>query len=192
MEPVRSSKYYRRREAKTNSDYSEYCASIKTPIVTTRFNNDTWMENIEYRKTHPMLGCIYATPEMNSDKMVPESILFVLEMNNDQNRIMGIGMVRNRALIKKHRVYTNENYNRYAYVGKHRIDREEMTVEEDTIMRAFDALCFTGARHMKRLQGIKSFPTDMLYRCKHIKDLVAFVREMFKTRLEKNETAAPI
>jgi len=184
-EPRRSSKYYRRLEAKTNSDYTEYCASIKTPIVTTRFNTSTWDENVEYRKKFPTLGCIYPTPEINSNRIVQESIMFVLEMNNDSNKIMGIGMVRNHALIKKHRVYSNENYNRYAYVGKQRIDRADMTEEEDTIMRAFDALCFTGARHMKRLQGIKSFPTDMLYKCKSIVDLVNFVRNMFKSRLEK-------
>ena len=61
---------------------------------------------------------------------------------------------------------------------------KDMTEEEDTVMRAFDALCFTGARHMKRLQGIKAFPTDMLYKCKSIIDLVDFVRNLFKKRLE--------
>lgn len=184
IEPKRTSKSMRRREARLNGDYKEYCASIKTPLVTTRFNTNTWNENIEYRKKHPTLGCVYATPDINSGRIAPESVLFVLEMNNDRNRIMGIGMVRNHAFVKKHRVYSNENYNRYAYVGKNRIDREDMTNEEDTIMRAFDALCFTGARHMKRLQGIKAFPTDMLYKCKSIIDLVDFVRNLFKKRLE--------
>ena len=183
-DPRQSSKARRRREARTNSDYGEYCASIKTPLVTTRFNNTTWNENIEYRKKHPVLGCVYATPDINSARIAPESILFVLEMNNDMNRIMGIGMVRNHAFVKKHRVYSNDNYNRYAYVGKNRIDRDDMTEEEDTMMRAFDALCFTGARHMKRLQGIKAFPTDMLYKCKEIVDLVDFVRNMFKKHME--------
>ena len=97
---------------------------------------------------------------------------------------MGIGMVRNHVIIHKHRVYSNENYNRYAYLGKHRIDRSSMNEEEEIVMRAFDALCFKGARHMKRLQGIKAFPTDMLYKCKRIMDLVEFVRTMFKRRLE--------
>jgi hypothetical protein len=180
---IKSSKYNRNRYFKYNSDYIEYCASIKTPILTTRFNDSTWNENKEYRLKHPKIGCIYPTPERNSERILPDSILFILEMNNDKNKIMGIGMVRNHAIIKKHRVYSNENYNRYAYVGKDRIDRGDMTEEENTIMRAFDALCFTGARHMKRLQGIKQFPTDMLYKCKSIVNLVDFVRNMFKTRM---------
>jgi len=180
----RSSKYYRRREAKTNSEYIEYCNSIRTPIVTTRFNNESWNENDKYRLNYPNIGCVYATPEMNSDRIGPDCILFVLEMNNEINRIMGVGMVRNHVIIKKHRVYSNENYNRYAYVGKHRIDRNEMNEEEEMIMRVFDILCFKGSRHMKRLQGIKAFPMDMLYRCKGIMDLVEFIRKMFKSRLE--------
>lgn len=180
----RSSKYNRRQAAKMNSEYIEYCNSMRTPIVTTRFNNESWNENELYRLKYPTIGCIYATPEMNSERIRSDCILFVLEMNNEENKIMGIGMVRNHVIIHKHRVYSNENYNRYAYLGKHRIDRSSMNEEEEIVMRAFDALCFKGARHMKRLQGIKAFPTDMLYKCKRIMDLVEFVRTMFKRRLE--------
>ena len=185
-EPRKTSKYYRRREAKENSDFKEYCASVKSHIVTTRFNNNTWVENEAYRTQYPVLKCVYATPELNSERFLPDGVLFVLEMNNDTNRLMGIGMVRNRAIVKKHRVYSNENYNRYAYVGKHRIDRKDMTVEEEVVARVFDVLCFTGARHMKRLQGIKAFPMDMLYKCKSIMDLVEIVKTMFRRRMDKN------
>ena len=184
-EPRKTSKYYRRREAKENSDFKEYCASAKSHIVTTRFNNNTWVENEAYRTQYPVLKCVYATPELNSERFLPDGVLFVLEMNNDTNRLMGIGMVRNRAIVKKHRVYSNENYNRYAYVGKHRIDRKDMTAEEEVVARVFDVLCFTGARHMKRLQGIKAFPMDMLYKCKSIMDLVEFVKTMFRRRMDK-------
>jgi len=98
---------------------------------------------------------------------------------------MGIGMVRNHAIVNKHQVYSNGNYNRYVYVGKNRIDREDMTDDEETIMQVFDILCFKGNRHMKRGQGLKSFPVDMLYRCSKRLDLIQFVSEMFKSRLSK-------
>ena len=61
-----------------------------------------------------------------------------------------------------------------------------MTAEEERIMKVFDVLCFTGSRHMKRLQGIKAFPIDMLYRCSKIMDLIDFISKMFKRRLEPN------
>jgi hypothetical protein len=185
-EPKLSSKYLRRRLFSTNADLISYKNSVRNFIVTTRFNDSTWSENDEYRKEHTKIGCIYPTPELNNAKIISDAILFVLEMNNDKNRIMGIGMVRNRAIVKKHRVYANENYNRYAYLGRIRIDRSEMTAEEERIMKVFDVLCFTGSRHMKRLQGIKAFPIDMLYRCSKIMDLIDFISKMFKRRLEPN------
>ena len=59
-----------------------------------------------------------------------DSAVFVLEMNNDKNKIMGIGMVRNHPVLNKYRVYKNNNYNRYVYTGKHYINREAMNPQE--------------------------------------------------------------
>ena len=111
--------------------------------------------------------------------------MFVLEMNNDENKIMGIGMVMNKPRINRYSVYENGNYNRYSFVGNHRIDRAQMNEEEIVIMRVFDILCFTGNRHMKRGQGLTMFPVDMLYKCHKKVDLIEFIRNMFKTRFSK-------
>jgi hypothetical protein len=180
-----SSKRRRRMQYSLNGSLRNYHTNLKYTLTTTRFNNSTWSENRRFLNGNPALGCIYPTPEENSSKINVNAPLFVLEMNNEENRIMGVGMVRNRAIVKKYRVYSNENYNRYAYLGRNRIDRGEMTAEEERIMKVFDILCFTGARHMKRLQGIKAFPVDMLYRCSKILDLVEFIVQMFKTRQNK-------
>jgi hypothetical protein len=74
-------------------------------------------------------------------------------------------------------------YNRYIYHGKHHIARNQMTEYEERIMKVFDILCFTGNKHMKRGQGIKSFPIEMLYKCSRTLDLVSFICEMFKSRM---------
>ena len=37
--------------------------------------------------------------------------MFVLAMDNDTNKIVGIGMVRNHEYINKYTVYQNSNYN---------------------------------------------------------------------------------
>jgi hypothetical protein len=62
-----------------------------------------------------------------------------------------------------------------------------MSEDEETIMKAFDIICFKGNKHMKRGQGLKSFPTDILYRCSKRMDLVEFISEMFRKRLSKNK-----
>jgi hypothetical protein len=161
----------------------EYRKQLRNFLLTTRFNNSTWNENVQYRKTHPKIGCIYCCPDQVSQAIPIESVMFILEMNNDTNKIMGIGLVRNHAAINQYTVYEEGNYNRFVYTGKTRIDREEMSEQEEQVMKIFDILCFTGNRHMKRGQGLKSFPIDMLYRCSKRIDLVKFISEMFKTRL---------
>jgi hypothetical protein len=164
-----------------------YKRGLKNYILTSRFNTHTWNENANFRKNNGKLGCIYCAPIPITTEIPIDSILFILEMNNDTNKIMGVGMIRNHPICNKYFVYENGNYNRYVYVGKHRIDRSEMSEEEDTIMRVFDILCFTGNKHMKRGHGLKTFPMNMLYRCSKIMDLVDFVNGMFKKRITKKE-----
>ena len=109
--------------------------------------------------------------------------MFVLEMNNDTNQIVGIGMVKNRAIRDKYKVYENGNYNRYVFVGNNRIDRTDMNDDEESVMQLFDRLCFKGNRHMKRGQGLRSFPVELLYELSKKLDLTKFIVEMFKKRM---------
>jgi hypothetical protein len=163
----------------------DYRAQLKHHLTTTRFNNKTYAENEEYRKQNPKIGCVYPTPEPNGPTIPHEAKMFVLEMNNEQNRIMGIGLVTNKPIYNKYHVYSEAKYNDFAYIGKYRIDRSEMEEKEESVMKVFDILCFKGARHMKRLSGLKAFPLDMLYNCSYVFDLVIFITEMFKTRISR-------
>jgi hypothetical protein len=181
----KSSKTQRRQQTKTNDGLREYYTKHSSVLMTTRFNDNTWTENTNYRKTHSKYGCIYPTPQQTNESIEANKILFVIEMNNDTNKIMGIGMVKNTVLIKKHRVYSNENYNRYAYIGKYRIDRSEMTEDEIKVFQDLDSMCFKGANHLKRLQGIKAFPMDRLYqyKCENTIDIIEHITNMFKQRI---------
>lgn len=154
-------------------------------LLTSRFNNSTFQENTTFRSKNPKIGCVYCSPDPISQEINIDTVLFILEMNNDTNKITGIGMVRNHPQINKYMVYNNRNYNRYVYVGKYRIDRNDMSEMEERVMKVFDHLCFKGTRHMKRGQGLKSFPVDMLYRCMRTMDLVKFISEMFKRKIDK-------
>jgi hypothetical protein len=137
-------------------------------------------------KEQPNMGCVYCSPSPICKEIAVESILFILEMNNEKYKIMGVGMVRNHPYIQMFSVYSNPNYNRYSYKGKHHIAREEMSEKEEQIFTVFDILCFTGNHHMKRGQGLKAFPIDILYKCKNTLDLVGFIAQMFKKRISPN------
>ena len=162
----------------------EYKLGLKHYLLTSRFNNKTWQENEQYRHIQQHIGCIYCAPDPIAAHISPDKIIFMLEMNNETNRIVGIGMIRNHPLCQKNDVYEHGNYNRYSYVGKHRIDRNQMNDEEERIMKIFDILCFTGNKHMKRGNGLKTFPLDILYRCSKKIDLVDSVCDMFKNHIK--------
>jgi len=161
----------------------DYKKRAKKFILTSRFTDATWRENINFRTKYKNIGCVYCCPDPISNQIPLESVNFVLEMNNDTNKIMGIGFIKNKPSTKHYFVYDNDNYNRYSYIGSHRIDRTEMTEEEDRIMQVFDILCFYGNTHMKRAQGLKAFPMDMLYKMSQKLDLVKFINQMFKARI---------
>jgi hypothetical protein len=167
---------------------TDYKKEFRNFLLTSRFNNNTWTENELFRNKNPNFNCIYCSPDPISQNIPIDSVLFILEMNNDTNKIMGIGMVRNHPVLNKFFVYENGNYNRYVYAGKNRIDRTTMSEEEEKVMMVFDILCFKGNRHMKRSHGLKSFPVDMLYRCSKKLDLLKFIANMFKIRLAAKNT----
>jgi hypothetical protein len=158
--------------------------SFQHYILTSRFNTKTWNENRNFIEKTAKLECIYCAPGPVNSCIPIEAKLFVLEMNNDINRIMGIGLVINHPRIQKYDVYETGNYNRYSFVGKYRIDRIEMNEEEERIMKLFDILCFTGNTHMKRGDGLKMFPIKMLYNISFKFDLVNFIVEMFRRKFK--------
>lgn len=168
-------------------------------IATTRFNNETWdenqqyikkmeimekmekMEKIEIQSSVKKIKCIYPVSEINCN-LPQQTVFFVLEMNNEINKIMGIGLVKNTPVYNKYKVYKNPIYNQFAFVGYYRIDRSEMDETEEIIMRVFDYFCFKGNSHLKRLKGIKIFPCKILDKCNNIMNLLEFVSQMFRKR----------
>jgi hypothetical protein len=161
-----------------------YRGQLNKFIVTSRFNNFTWTENEYYRGKHKNINCIYCAPELVTKTIPLDAIMFVIEMNNDTNKTLGIGLVRNRATSGLYNVYEDGNYNRYVYAGKTRINRADFTQHEEEVFKIVDKILFTGTQHMKRGQGLRSFPIKTLYECSKKKmDLVNYVSTMFKTRM---------
>jgi len=159
----------------------------KQTIMTTRFNNITYIENLSFREKHTKIKCVYCSPHKVANHILFDSTLFVLEMNNDTNKILGVGMVKNHPHVGKYRVYGESNYNRYVYTGSYRIDRIQFTNDEEKIIKFFDIVCFTGNKHMKRGQGLTIFPMETVLRIFKFCgiNLVDYIRNMFLSRIEK-------
>jgi hypothetical protein len=180
------------RTFKDRPTIGEYKSNMKSILATTRFNNKTYQENrifLETTKDIPQkVKCLYNCSIPIASTIPVFSNLFVLEMNNETNQIMGIGLIKNQSPeYNKYPIYSDPKYNQYSYQGSYRIDRSELTEPELAIVRVLEAWCFRGRRHLKRLQGIKAFPYDILYDHKTTTDhdIVIEIADMFKTRFLK-------
>jgi len=132
-------------------------------IVTSRFNKETWRENCEYRERMEYPGCIYNSPQQLSSKIHPNSLVFVIEMNNSTNQIQGIGLIFNKVhLDKYYKVYQIGNYNRYTYLGDHRIDRHDLLADHPALVYILDYILFKEKTHMKRGSGMTQVPEKLL------------------------------
>ena len=82
-------------------------------IACTRFNTQTWQEYQDWKTAHEQayeqtysrqMKCVYGSPrEISYRKFPPEIPILIIEMNNDANRIMGIGQIQNRTASESYR-----------------------------------------------------------------------------------------
>jgi hypothetical protein len=180
----------------------------KIYILTTRYNEKTLSANrtfLESSKSGGKYKCIYSSPSEISSEIPTGSKCVVLEMNNDTNRIVGLGLIEKRECKKKLWVQEWGNYNRVHYSGYFRIDRREIdavvdsvdsssvdsanllvdSLRESKVMKLLDLLCFKGSGHLKRGKGLTMFPVSYLYSYfeKGV-DIELEIREMFNRRFK--------
>lgn len=154
-------------------------------IATTRFTSKTLSEKEDWCKKNGWNGSIYGTPLKMSEKTPYGSSVFVLEMNNDTNKIVGIGLVKNILVVDKYyKIYSDGNYNRYIYKGLYRIDCSNTTLTEyeKKVIEIFNVLLFKGSRNVKRYQGITTLP-KWIANNKHM-DFVKFFKDLFVKSLQ--------
>ena len=156
-------------------------------LGTTRFNNVTYQENMNYRIKNKETA-IYGTTIRMYKKYPYNALIFVIEMNNETNQIEGISLIRNILLTeKRHNIYSNGDYNRFIYHGNYWVNREQITQIDKELVEIFDLILFKGKSHLKRQSGI-SVITDKLFTNWRYElcDLKERVKQLFITIFKTN------
>ena len=156
-------------------------------IATSRFNNETWGENNDYRRRINSKGCIYGVPLQISPKIPKRNLVFVVEMNNSKNEIEGIGLVRNQVQFDKYyRIYQTGNYNRYIYKSNYHIARETIETFNEDLLDRIEFILFRGKTHMKRGSGFTLISDKLLKGpiCESL-DLSKEIRKIFECVFKK-------
>ncbi len=131
-------------------------------VVTTRFNNETWEENINYRLKHN-LKCVYCSPLEMAEYILINTGVFVIEMNNSKNIIEGVGFIKNRPHCDQYyRIYKDGNYNRYVYKGNYYISRDILLEMNEKLVKILDYILFKEKTHLKRGSGFTSIPEKLM------------------------------
>ena len=153
-------------------------------LGTARYNKASWQELQTYIDKNSIKGCIYNVPIRIASIVPVRSEVIIMEMDNDNNTIKAIGLIENYLRVDKyHKIHKIGNYNRYSYLGNHRILRENFTDQEEMVFKVFDYLVFKGSGHMKRGQGITCI-SDKKIKNHYVenKTLDEYVYGMFKRR----------
>jgi hypothetical protein len=125
-------------------------------IAVTRFNEETFKEITTFNKEKNNDCWIYNSPVPLKSNYDKDDNFIVLEMSNNQNKIMGISIVPNIYECQKYNMYSDSNYNRYSYSSNYRIDCSMFTAEEmENVINHLENICFKGKRHLKRGHGIQ-------------------------------------
>jgi hypothetical protein len=125
-------------------------------VCVTRFDNTSLNERELWKQTTNFNGTIYGTPTPINKTILQNEQLIVLEMNNTINKIIGIGLINNVIHIKKYKIYSHNNYNRYIYLSNKSIDTN--IINTNDIFQKIEKILFYGKNNYKRGQGIQELP----------------------------------
>jgi hypothetical protein len=98
-----------------------------------------------------------------STKIPYDMPVFVIEMNNSNNQIVGIGLIKNRPVNDRYyKVHEDANHNRYIYIGKYYLSREFIMLSNPFLVEILDHILFKGKTHSKRGIGLSLLPEKVL------------------------------
>lgn len=180
-------KKIRKRQLKRRIRHLETAYWDKHPthfIETTRFNSASLEVNRHARGE----GCLYGNPYPLKKRQQP--FRFVLELNNDTNRIEGVGLISAKSLLRGSQevfrnVYENVLFNQNVYRGQYRVGRKVLDDYNEfsaELIQQLEDCCFHGFHHVKRGNGFSKLPfVHILSLEKEFGvDLVDFLRGIFK------------
>ena len=97
-------------------------------IAVCRYNNTSWNELQRYTEANNIKGCMYNVPVRVTENVGLKTEIIVLEMNNDKNKIEGMGKIENYLRMDKYyKIHAVNNYNRYTYRGNSRLLRNNLS-----------------------------------------------------------------
>lgn len=155
-------------------------------LATTRFNYTTYEENQTFR-ANSKIPVIYGCNIRVSSKCPYDSNIAVIEMNNNTNRIEGIGLIKNKIYFdKSYRIYAMRDYNRFIYKGNYWLSCQDIEDIAPYLIEVLENILFKKRSHMKRLSGISIITDKFTNKWKvPLPNLKKVIRQLFAAAICK-------
>ena len=141
-------------------------------LLTTRFTNETYEELQRFKENNNLIGkSLFNIPiKLRFTNVSYEYPMIVLEMNNSENELMGMGFIINRTygMNNSYNVHKNKNYNRYTYKSRFYISFNKRSndyisyignnEEYVSLIKELTQICFYGKGHLKRGSSFMCVP----------------------------------
>ena len=117
-----------------------------------KFNNHTFKQNRDWKNKKKWKGAVYGFETFPPEFIPLNSWIFIIEMNNETNHIVGIGLIQNTFHPEfRSRIYTpNHDYNNYVFKSPYHIEREQLIKINNKAILFLENILFKGYTHLKR------------------------------------------
>ena len=169
----------------TKKECSAYRSNQRAFLFTTRFNDQTFTQNRKFCKKYNKKS-LYCNPHPLPANVPSGGTVYVIEMNNSKDKIVGIGKIKNNLKYNVYNVYEEEFYNQNHFEGEERVDSDEFLETEKEFINSLEQQCFFGRGHLKRGHRMLSFPQAKLGTCmKNGLDVIGTIEKIFHRKCEK-------
>ena len=162
-------------------------------LMTTRYNSETWLQYKSWREKYNLKNSYYySCPLPISDTIKIGSQLYILEMHNTLNKIMGMGiLILKQQDSSYYRIYDNDTYNRYhyqcnTYITRDMLSQETLLLENGiwiSILEILELVCFKGKRHSKRHMNLARIP-NIYYQGNIMNKVMLSLKNIVKTNMK--------
>ena len=154
-------------------------------LCATRFTDETYNENINYKNNKNFCGALYGSPRKISNSILENTYIIVLEMNISKynKKILGIGLIKNTINSKiACSIYEKKKFNKYIYYSTYRIDISELNNDELFLIHQLELLLYKTRQHIQRSIGITKVPIKLL---SNLTNIYQKKKLMYKTTINK-------
>lgn len=135
-------------------------------VATTRFTQESYNCILEWKKENDWNGCVYPSMTKICNKVGIHNPVFVIEMDNTNNKTIGVGIINNVPENERKKIFTGnyEKHNTFHYKSKTHYTREQLmeTEEGKYFIEVMDQKLFKGYKHQKRLNGITLLKSELI------------------------------